>query len=815
MKTTNPNLTPLIEAKFQLARAWHLKGNLERAIAGYREVIDQQPNYVQAYHLLGAILMREEQFEAAREVYIQGLRFYPNSAEFHKQLIALLVTIDGLDTAFAYYDLRPTHKIPLEIAPDAILCCIVVRNEVLRLPYLLDYYRQLGVEQFLVVDNGSTDGTLDYLSAQVDVAIWQSDCSFNQANFGSAWFELLLQRHGIDHWCLTIDADEIFYYPNCETRKIQQICADLDREYKRAFTAILLDMYSDRPIQETHYQAGQDLLQVCPYFDRQFYHSKVENAEPFRNQTRYVGGMRERVFGQQGDYYLNKVPLIKYQSHMILSGGQHHVGTSASQIADETGVLLHFKYIATFANYVATEVERQEHHGNAFQYQQYAAKLNLANPLTLYNSAVSVRLQNSQQLVDLGVMQTAKLPEPWARDLTQPLHILLYTDCVGIYGAGQWNHVLLMALCDRGYRMSCAQYQYDDPLLQERQQSGILHHWLEPNNLTILSLNEPNNWAESYQLFTKIRPDLILFAHGGPSSNLTATEVARDMGIPYITVVHAATEDWAVQVKDYLDRIANAYDYAQSIVTVSQENLNLLHQHFGISRDIGQVIYNGRPDRYFQPTNQERRQQLRSEWGIPDEGIVCMTTARLDPCKGYQYQVMAMQQLQQEAIFERLYFVWAGKGWVDDRLKKMVNELGADDRVRFLGERSDIPDLLDAADIFILPSQYEGMPLSIMEAMAKGVPVIATAVSGIPEELGDTGALLPDPKVDSQATIAALAYTLKAWTSQPEQLPALGQACKERAIELFREETMLEEYLVLIQKTLSKTMKRGKALCLS
>ncbi len=770
---------------------------------GYRTVIAQQPDYAQAYHLLGGILIRERRFDEAREIYCQGISIHPNSDEFHKQLINLLIATDGLDAAFSYYDLHPTHHNPLEIASDAILGCIVVRNERLRLPYLLTYYRRLGVEQFLVVDNGSTDGTLDYLSTQKDVAIWQSDRSFNQANFGSAWFELLLQKHGIDHWCLTLDADEIFYYPNCETRSIQQLCADLDRDYKRAFTAILLDMYSDRPIQETNYQAGEDFLQVCPYFDGKFYHDKVEDAEPFRNQTRYVGGMRERVFGSQGDYYLNKVPLIKYQTDMILSGGQHHIGTPKNQIADESGALLHFKYISTFVDYVVNEVQRQEHYGNAIQYQHYATHLNLAGPLTLYDPFVSIQFQGSQQLVELGIMQTVKMSEPWVRDPAKPIQILLYTDCVGIYGAGQWNHVLLTTLRDRGYEVSCAQYQSNDPLFQERQKLGIQHHWLQTNNLTTLYLNELHNWAEPHELFQKIRPDLILFAQGGPLSNLTATEVARDMEIPYITVIHAVTEDWSVQLADYLDRFENATAHAQSIVTVSQENLKVLHQNFRLDHNLGQVIYNGRPDRYFQPTPEDQRQTLRREWGIPDDGIVCITTARLDPCKGYQYQVMAMQKLQEDGdVLDRLYFVWVGTGTVDDRVKKMVRELDVMNRVRFLGERSDVSDLLGAANIFILPSQYEGMPLSIMEAMAKGLPVIASAVSGIPEELGETGVLLPDPKVNSQATIDALAQTLTDWVRNPERLPEIGQACKARAIDLFREEVMMQQYFNLIEQTL-------------
>jgi glycosyltransferase involved in cell wall biosynthesis/tetratricopeptide (TPR) repeat protein len=819
MQTTNPNLTPLIEAKFQLARAWHLKGNLERAIAGYREIITLSPTHKQPYQLLAALFLKEKQFADALEMYRQAIQYFPND-KLYKQINDVLIEIQGLDQTFNDYDLKILSVPPQRITDHAILCCIVIRNEAQRLPYLLNYYRRLGVDQFLVVDNGSTDGSQAYLLDQPDVALWQSHYSFRQANFGAVWFDLLLRKYGVGHWCLIVDADEILYYADSETLNLQELCAGLDREYKRAFTAILLDMYSDRPIQETIYQPGQDFLAVCPYFDRQVYHRKEENASPFYNQTRYIGGMRERVFGQAGDYYLNKVPLIKYLPDIILSGGQHCTNISADQIAVATGALLHFKYFASFVDYVNQEVQRQEHSNQALQYQEYAAQIHQTASLTIYDPSVSIRFQNSQQLVELGIIQpqhpTAATSWTGSGDSDSP-HILIYTDCYSIYGATQWTHAIILMLLKQGYKVSSAQYEVRDRLTQIQEEAGIQHYWLEPDNLHSPDIYPRTfyHWAEPYQLFTKARPDLVLFANGGPASCLTAMEVAKDMGIPYLTVIHCVTPDWGTQFAPYLHRLPPVYEQASDVVMVSQDNLDLMHQYFGLSQLIGRVIYNGRPKSYFQPHNPQTRSRLRQAFNIPDDGIICFTAARLDPCKGYQYQVMAIQALQHEAIFSRLHFVWAGNGSVTDRLKKMVQDLGVRDHVHFLGERADVPDLLDAADIFILPSQFEGMPLAIMEAMAKGLPVIASAVSGIPEELGDTGALLPDPKVDSEATIATLTQTLKEWASQPEKLPHLGQACRDRAIDLFREEAMLEEYLALIQKTLSKTMKRGEALCLS
>jgi hypothetical protein len=120
-----------------------------------------------------------------------------------------------------------------------------------------------------------------------------------------------------------------------------------------------------------------------------------------------------------------------------------------------------------------------------------------------------------------------------------------------------------------------------------------------------------------------------------------------------------------------------------------------------------------------------------------------------------------------------------------------------------LGQRSDIPDLLTASDIFVFPSKAEGMPLSVMEAMAKGLPVIASAVSGIPEELGDTGKLLPDPNHDPQETVRELVDTLQAWAADHNLRTSVGQACHQRATQMFKEERMLAEHIALIEQALA------------
>ncbi len=394
------------ERYFLLAHGWHKIGKIQQAITSYKSVIHLQPEYIPAYLKLASILLQEEDLEGLIDIYSQAIKYNPNEAELHKNFINAIINKNGIEAAFDYYQLSRKDNKEIEIETADILCCVVVRNESLRLPYFLDYYREKGINKFLIIDNDSTDDTQSYLLTQPDVYLWHSTYSFNQANFGSVWFELLLRKYGVNHWCLTLDADEILYYPDCETKSIRQLCKELDRKNKKAFNAVLLDMYSDKAIKDTNYTKGENFLEVCPYFDKNFYHRKYEQAGTYKNQTVYFGGVRERVFGTSGEYYLSKVPLLKYSLERVLAGGQHFTNCSQAEIALESGCLLHFKYFSSFINYVQEEVVRKEHYGEAMQYAEYVKVISQNSNLSLYDSYHSVKLQNSQQLVELGIIQT-------------------------------------------------------------------------------------------------------------------------------------------------------------------------------------------------------------------------------------------------------------------------------------------------------------------------------------------------------------------------------------------------------------------------
>jgi glycosyltransferase involved in cell wall biosynthesis len=158
-----------------------------------------------------------------------------------------------------------------------------------------------------------------------------------------------------------------------------------------------------------------------------------------------------------------------------------------------------------------------------------------------------------------------------------------------------------------------------------------------------------------------------------------------------------------------------------------------------------------------------------------DDRPVVLTVARLEAQKGLHDLIDAARQVP------HALFVVAGDGPERSRLEAQARSEGVGDRVRFLGHRDDIPELLACADVFVMPSLYEGLPLAVMEAMAAGTPVIATAIGGTDELIvdGETGVLVPP------ANPSALAAAIRMLLDDPEHAKALACAAQRLAHQEF------------------------------
>lgn len=380
--------------------------------------------------------------------------------------------------------------------------------------------------------------------------------------------------------------------------------------------------------------------------------------------------------------------------------------------------------------------------------------------------------------------------------------VLVYTDDPDAGGVAQYNHSLLVGLTAAGCTVDCAQSRSESPLLAAQRELGVVHHWI-PYDTKKEFARTIEDAASARRILEAAKPDLIIFSDCCPVSNMAARDAAHQLGVPYVVVVGFVGAYLADRFKAVLGHLAGQYARARAVVAVSQENLDLLRTRFGLPATAGQVIHYGRPERFFAPRDEAVRARLRAELGLPADAVVSFTAARLAAVKGFLYQVLAAKHLAALPGAEKLHFVWAGDGDQRPALEQAIASAGLTDRVHLLGHRWDVADWYDAADIFVLPSDMEGMPLAIMEAMAKGLPVIATAVSGIPEELGDTGQLLPSAAQNRAALVSQLIRTLHLWTTDAALRRAIGEAGRARAQAMFRESLMIERTVALIGAQLS------------
>jgi glycosyltransferase involved in cell wall biosynthesis len=296
-------------------------------------------------------------------------------------------------------DYRPIPKIRGEIR-----ALLVVRNEALRLPATLRHHRAIGVQRFFVLDNGSTDGTLDLLANEPDVHIFATAESYAASHWGVTWTNILLDEFGAGHWTLTIDADEQFIYPHYEELEIALLCRYLDHAGAQALPCLLLDMYSDRPVADTVHDPSAALIDACRYFDAGPYRaSRVQQCPYFQ----IYGGVRERTFyAVLREFHpptVSKVPLVRWQKGMRFLYSTHTLTPvkTSSMLAG----LLHFKFLSDFHDRVTTEVARREHYASAREYRAYLDLLQEKGTVGFFTKD-SVRFKDSAQLVGLGLMRS-------------------------------------------------------------------------------------------------------------------------------------------------------------------------------------------------------------------------------------------------------------------------------------------------------------------------------------------------------------------------------------------------------------------------
>lgn len=291
---------------------------------------------------------------------------------------------------------------------DDVLLVAVLRNERIRLPYFLRYYRTLGINHFLMIDNGSNDGSRKYLAAQKDVSLWYTQASYRDSRYGVDWINWILMRYGSGHWILSVDIDEFFVYPFCDTRPIRALTDWLDSYALASFPAMVVDMYPKGAVESEPYREDTNPFEIASYFDSGNY---MISKNPTYGNLWIQGGPRARaMFADRPREApsLNKIPLVKWHRSYCFASSTHMLlPRRLNLLYDEqggeriSGCLLHAKFISPFKAKVEEELQRREHFAQSREYIAYAETLKDEGDLWCKWSEKYI---NWRQLEILGLM---------------------------------------------------------------------------------------------------------------------------------------------------------------------------------------------------------------------------------------------------------------------------------------------------------------------------------------------------------------------------------------------------------------------------
>jgi glycosyltransferase involved in cell wall biosynthesis len=210
-------------------------------------------------------------------------------------------------------------------------------------------------------------------------------------------------------------------------------------------------------------------------------------------------------------------------------------------------------------------------------------------------------------------------------------------------------------------------------------------------------------------------------------------------------------------------------------VCVSGAAVPIAIRSYGVSQDRVRVIHNGIDTQRFASVPAVTRQRLHGTLGISPERRVLLLVGRMHPVKGHREMLQAMPAIVREC--PDVLLLVAGDGPERAACEALVAQAGLDRHVKFLGQRRDIPELLHACDLLVIPSQSEGLPIAAIEAHAAGKPVVGFDVGGVGEVVQDgvTGRVVP------AADIAALADSTSSLLKDVATLAAYGDAARRVA----------------------------------
>lgn len=337
---------------------------------------------------------------------------------------------------------------------------------------------------------------------------------------------------------------------------------------------------------------------------------------------------------------------------------------------------------------------------------------------------------------------------------------------------------LAMRLGEAGHHVGVTCLLDTGPLAPELEAAGHRVAVVEaPGLRTNIAPTALTEWLRSQQ------PDVV-HVHSG--AWLKGVRAARLAGVPRVIFTEHGLNDHEPWFSSCLKRCGA--HYTDTVVAVSEPLKEYLVHTAGIRADRVTVIANGVDTMRFNPTGPTAG--VRARLGIGGAPVVGHV-ARLAPVKNQPLMVDAFAEARKRV--PNAHMIIVGEGSEREPIEARIAANSVEACVHLIGEARDIPEILREMDVFALPSKAEGTSMSVLEAMASGVSIVASSVGGTPDLLnhGECGRLVPPNDV------SALANAFVEVLSSPTLRSTLGSAGRERAVRHYSETTVAQRYEVL------------------
>jgi glycosyltransferase involved in cell wall biosynthesis len=323
-------------------------------------------------------------------------------------------------------------------------------------------------------------------------------------------------------------------------------------------------------------------------------------------------------------------------------------------------------------------------------------------------------------------------------------------------------------------------------------------------DVVVIAEDKHNLFVILWKLVKHFREHQFMIVHAHkPKDSFLGGVACRLAGVPYLVrTLHGSWEPFSgfehfkIKIYEYIDRLSNRY-LVNAIIAVTQKIHSLLTQ--GYLREKVVCIHNGIDVEALMLSR--KGLNIRKELDISKRTVLLGIVGRLTAVKGHIHLLKAMRILVGKG--KDVHLVIAGDGPLRMQLEDLVTEFQIQKNVVFVGHQSNVSDLIEAMDIFVLPSLNEGIPMVLLEAMALSRPVVASRTGGVPEIIEDgKSGLLVEP-----GNPMAIAEAVDSLIRQMGQADQLGRNGRARVSRNFTASIMAEKTAHLYRRLVSSSIK--------